>query len=259
MRWWLPVFLWAVAVGGGLAPVEAAAADGVVDRIVAVVNEDIITLYDIEMLLRPMAQNVKSQGLPAERERQTLGKLREEMLDNLINTKLTEQEVKRYKIAVTDEEVENHIRQVKQRRSLSDENLKAGLAQEGLNLEEYRKEVKLQIQRSKLVNREVRSKVVITQADIKDYYEKNKSKYGSGKQYYLWNLFVKLPPPPDPGGPTGGESTAAGGAGGGEPGPYPSRRWCVAPPMAPRASRGRSSACFVSRSSPLSCGMRSRA
>lgn len=198
MRWWLPVFLWAVAVGGGLAPVEAAAADGVVDRIVAVVNEDIITLYDIEMLLRPMAQNVKSQGLPPERERQTLGKLREEMLDNLINTKLTEQEVKRYKIAVTDEEVENHIRQVKQRRSLSDENLKAGLAQEGLTLEEYRKEVKLQIQRSKLVNREVRSKVVITQADIQDYYEKNKSKYGSGKQYYLWNLFVKLPPHPIP-------------------------------------------------------------
>lgn len=199
MRCWLPIFLWAVAAGGWLAPAEATAAEAaVVDRIVAVVNEDIITLYDIEMLMRPMAQDIKGQGLPPERERQTLARLREEMLDNLINTKLTEQEVKRYKIAVTDEEVENHIRQVKQRRSLTDENLKAGLAQEGLTLEEYRKEVKLQIQRSKLVNREVRSKVVITQADIKDYYEKNKSKYGSGRQYYLWNLFVKLPPKPIP-------------------------------------------------------------
>ena len=199
MRWWPAVFLWAVAVGGGLAPVEAAAAEAaVVDRIVAVVNEDIVTLYDIDMLLRPMAQDIQRQNLPPERERQTLARLREEILDNLINTKLTEQEVKRYKIAVTDEEIESHIRQVKQRRGLTDENLKAGLAQEGLTLEEYRKEVKLQIQRSKLVNREVRSKVVITQADIKDYYEKNKSKYGGGKQYYLWNLFVKLPPRPAP-------------------------------------------------------------
>jgi peptidyl-prolyl cis-trans isomerase SurA len=195
MNFWLSVFLWAVTVGSGLAPAEATAAEAaVVDRIVAVVNEDIVTQYDIETLLRPTIQSLKSQGLPPERERQTLSRLREEILDNLINTKLTEQEVKRYKIAVTDEEVENHIRQVKQRRSLTDENLKAGLAQEGLTLEEYRKEVKLQIQRSKLVNREVRSKVVITQADIKDYYEKNRSKYGGGKQYYLWNLFVKLPP-----------------------------------------------------------------
>jgi len=191
--------LWVAAAAAGAAPAEAAAAEAsVVDRIVAVVNEDIITVYDIDMIVRPMVQNIKTQGLSPERERQTLSKLREEMLDNLINAKLTEQEVKRYKIAVTDEEVENHIRQLKQRRSLSDEDLKAGLAQEGLTLEEYRKEVKLQIQRSKLVNREVRSRVVITQAEIKDYYEKNRSKYGGGKTYYLWNLFVKLPPNPVP-------------------------------------------------------------
>jgi peptidyl-prolyl cis-trans isomerase SurA len=191
--------LWVAAAAAGVAPAEAAAAEAsVVDRIVAVVNEDIITVYDIDMIVRPMVQNIKTQGLSPERERQTLSKLREEMLDNLINAKLTEQEVKRYKIAVTDEEVENHIRQLKQRRSLSDEDLKAGLAQEGLTLEEYRKEVKLQIQRSKLVNREVRSRVVITQAEIKDYYEKNRSKYGGGKTYYLWNLFVKLPPNPVP-------------------------------------------------------------
>jgi peptidyl-prolyl cis-trans isomerase SurA len=39
----------------------------------------------------------------------------------------------------------------------------------------------------------VRSKVVITEAEIKSYYEKNKAKYGGGTQYHLWNLFVRLP------------------------------------------------------------------
>ena len=67
------------------------------------------------------------------------------------------------------------------------------LTQEGMTLEEYRKEVRLQLQRTRLVNREVRSKVVITQDEIKKYYEKNKQKYGGSTQYYLWNLFVKLP------------------------------------------------------------------
>jgi peptidyl-prolyl cis-trans isomerase SurA len=49
------------------------------------------------------------------------------------------------------------------------------------------------LQRTKLVNREVRSKVVITEMEIKSYYEKNKAKYGGGTQYHLWNLFVRLP------------------------------------------------------------------
>lgn len=188
------LLLGALALGGLVVSPEAAAAEAaVVDRIVAVVNEDVITLYDIETLMRPLSQNIKAQRLPPEREMQAVAKLRDEMLSNLIDTKLTEQEVKRYNITVTEEEVENYIRQLKQRRSTTDEQLRALLAEQGMTLEDYRKEIKLQLQRTKLVNREVRSKVVITEADIKAYYEKNKAKYGGGTRYHLWNLFVKLP------------------------------------------------------------------
>ena len=89
-----------VAAVAWLSPAESAAAEAaVVDRIVAVVNEDIVTLYDIETLLRPMVQNMKKQGLPPERERQAIANLREELLNNLIEAKLTEQEIKRYNIS----------------------------------------------------------------------------------------------------------------------------------------------------------------
>jgi peptidyl-prolyl cis-trans isomerase SurA len=188
-------FLLAILTVALLTPSSAPAAQTeTVDRIVAVVNEDIITQYDVEQVLRPMIQNLRGQGLSAERERQAIARMRGDVLNNLIDGKITEQEVKRYKIAVTDEEVEAYIRQFKERRLLTDESLKAMLAQEGMTPEEYRKEIRLQLQRTRLVNREVRSKVVITQEDIKKYYEKNKQKYGGSTQYYLWNLFVKLPP-----------------------------------------------------------------
>jgi len=173
-----------------------AAEAAVVERIVAVVNEDVITLYDIETLMRPLVQNIRAQRLSPEREVQTVTRLRSEMLNNLVDTKLTEQEVKRYNITISEEEIENYIRQLKQRRSTTDEQLRGMLAEQGMTLEDYRKEVKLQLQRTKLVNREVRSKVVITEADIKAYFEKNKAKYGGGTQYHLWNLFVRLPPQP---------------------------------------------------------------
>jgi peptidyl-prolyl cis-trans isomerase SurA len=166
----------------------------VVDRIVAVVNEDIITQYDVENAIRPMLAGLKSQRLSPEQESQALARLRAEMLNNLIDIKLTEQEIKRYNITVSDEDVESHIREIQRRQSVTDEGLKGLLAEQGMSLEDYRKEVKTQLQRSKLVTREVRSKVVITQAEIKDYYEKNKARYGGGAQYHLWNLFVKLPP-----------------------------------------------------------------
>lgn len=184
-----------MALGGLVLPGLALGAEAaVVDRILAVVNEDVITQYDMDTLLRPLVQNIRSQQLPPERELQAVRQLRAEMLNNLIDTKLTEQEVKRYNINVTDEEVENYIQQLKQRRSTTDEQLRGFLAEQGMTLEDYRREVKLQLQRTKLVNREVRSKVVITEAEIRAYYEKNKAKYGGGTQYHLWNLFVKLPP-----------------------------------------------------------------
>lgn len=179
---------------GWSTPAPALAADAaVVDRIVAVVNEDVITLYDMENLLRPLVQNLKSQRLPPEREVQALAQLRAEMLNNLIDTKLTEQEVKRHKITISEEEIENYIRRVKERRATTDEQMRGILAEQGMTLEEYRNEVKLQLQRTKLVNREVRSKVVITEAEVKAYYEKNKAKYGGGTQYHLWNLFIRMP------------------------------------------------------------------
>jgi len=82
------LLLGALALGGLVVPPEAAAAEAaVVDRIVAVVNEDVITLYDIETLMRPLSQNIKAQRLPPEREMQAVAKLRDEMLSNLIDTK----------------------------------------------------------------------------------------------------------------------------------------------------------------------------
>ncbi len=181
---------------GGLAWPAAgyAAQAAIIDQIVAIVNEDIITRYDIETAMRPMAENIKAQRLSPELERQALAQARTEVFESLINNKLTEQEVKRYNIVIGEEEVDGYIRQIKQRRSMTDENLKAMLASQGFSMEDYRKEIKAQLQRSKLVNREVKSKVVVTQEDIKAYFEKNRAKYGGGKQYHLWNLLVKIPP-----------------------------------------------------------------
>lgn len=163
-----------------------------VDRIVAVVNNDVITLYDVNRAFRPFEENIKALNYPPEKERQTLFQVRKDILDHLINSKLADQEIKRYQITVSKDEIDNMIERFKESRSITDEQFREGLGQQGMTIEEYRTEVKEQILRAKLVNREVKAKIVITDEDIKAFYESNPEKYAGDKKYHLWNIFVRL-------------------------------------------------------------------
>lgn len=163
----------------------------VVDRIVAVVNSDIITLYDLNRAFRPYEANIKALQYPPDKERQTLFQVRSDILNQLIDSQLADQQIKREQITVTQKEIDTTIERMKEARSFTDEQLREGLAAQGITMEEYRKEIESQILRTKLVNREVKSKIVITKEDIKAYFDSHQEKYAGDKKYYLWNLFIK--------------------------------------------------------------------
>jgi peptidyl-prolyl cis-trans isomerase SurA len=186
---WVCMFF-STASGGSLLAQETE----VIDRIVAVVNADIITLYDLNRAFKPFEANIKALQYPPERERQTLFRVRSDVLNQLIDSQLADQQINRYQISVTQKEIDTTLERIKETRSFTDEQLREGLAAQGLTMEEYRHEIKSQILRTKLVNREVKSKIVITQEDIKAYYESHKDKYAGDKQYYLWNIFRKASP-----------------------------------------------------------------
>jgi peptidyl-prolyl cis-trans isomerase SurA len=175
-------------------PVSAQTDDTVlVDRIVAILNNEIITLYDLNAALKPYITNIKALGYSAERERETLFQVRRDLLDQLISRMLTDQEVKRLNIEISEIEIDRAIERIKESRSYTDEDLRNGLAQQGLTLEDYRKEIKEQILRTRVVNQEIKSKVVITSDDVKAYYDNHREKYAGEKKYKLWNLFYKIP------------------------------------------------------------------
>ena len=164
----------------------------VVDRIVAVVNNEIITLYELNRAFAPYVNKIKRLEYPPEKESQTLFQVRKDVLGQLIDGMLANQQVRRDKITVSQNEINNAIERVKESRQLTDEQVRQGLESQGMTMEEYRKEIEEQILRSKLVNREVKSKIVITKEDIKAYYESHREKYAEEKKYYLWNIYIKV-------------------------------------------------------------------
>jgi peptidyl-prolyl cis-trans isomerase SurA len=189
-----PYFLWGFVFSIGIFPFNGQAADAVVvDRIVAVVNDDLITLFDLNQNFRPYEANIKALGYAPERERETLFKLRTDLLNQLIERKLSDQVVKKNNIEVSEQEIDTALERLKDARSLTDDDLRAGLARQGLTLEEYRKNLKQQLLRNKLVNREIKSKIVITEDDINDYYDAHREKFAGELSYHLWNIFIRTP------------------------------------------------------------------
>ena len=114
------------------------------------------------------------------------------MLNQLIDHKLSIQQIDKYKLTVTEKEIDNALEHMKAARHYTDEDIRAGLAQQGLTMEDLRKELKDQLLRRKLVNLEVKSKIVVTQENIKSYFESHPEKYAGEKKYQLWNMYVSI-------------------------------------------------------------------
>ena len=177
----------------GFAFVSKAESAEVVDRIVAVVNDDIITLFELDRSFKPYEERVRNQGYSIDKEHKMLFKVREEILNQLIDQKLKDQEIKRFKINIDEKEIDQTIERIKETNYYTDEDLRDVLAKEGLTMEEYRDRIKETILRTKLVNLQVKSKIVITEEDISSYYENHPDKYGGKKKYHLYNIIIRLP------------------------------------------------------------------
>ncbi|MBA3037048.1 MAG: hypothetical protein FP814_11220 [Desulfobacterium sp.] len=164
----------------------------VVDRVVAVVNNDVITLNELTTAMNVYAEKIKSHGYPLEQERTMLFKLREDILDQLINQKLTDQEIAKYELTASDKEIDNTIERIKEAKFLTEEELRDLVAKDGLTFDEFRGKLKENILRSRLLDIKIKSKIVITKDDIKAYYESHKSDYMPKKKYHLLNIIKKV-------------------------------------------------------------------
>ena len=188
-RWALFAALASLVLPGG--DFHAEAQERVlVNRIVAEVNEDIITLYELNQAAAPYLRRVRTMGRPLSEERQMLYDVREKVLNQLIEHKLTDQEVRRYNISVSEEAIDNAMEGIKKRSLMTDQQLRDSLGEENMTIDEYRQQIKNQILRSRLVNRQVKSKIVITDEDIQAVYEQNPTSYGGQKLYRLRQIVV---------------------------------------------------------------------
>ena len=165
-----------------------------VDRILVVVNDDIILLSELEQVMSTLKASYNNRGVPPVEQERLLNGQRPKVLEKLIHDKLTDQQVARHKLQVDDNEVDATIQRIRDANKLSEEEFRRALELEGLSYETYRKQIKEQLLRSRLLNREVKSKIVITDTDVKQYYDKHIDRYTGSTKYELRHILLRLTP-----------------------------------------------------------------
>lgn len=165
----------------------------VVDRIVAIVNDDIVSLSEMNQIMVPYVAQARSMGYSEDREREVLHTLREEVINQLIDQKLANQEIKKSNISVDEKEIDAFVERLKASNQMTDEHLRAALASQGMTFEDYREKTKEQILRTKLINRKIKSRIIVTQDEINAYFEAHPEGFRGSTKLRISYILVKPP------------------------------------------------------------------
>jgi peptidyl-prolyl cis-trans isomerase SurA len=112
------------------------------------------------------------------------------ILEVLIDEKIAQAKIKELGIKVADRQVDNFLEKVKRDNQWTQEDLVAGLEKEGLSYEKYRERVRRDIERSQLIEYEVRSKIIIRDEAIQKYYEDHRGTFGVAEKVQLAGIFL---------------------------------------------------------------------
>ncbi len=157
-----------------LAPQYASAE--IIDRIVARVNNDIVTLHDVEQAAIPfLLQSGRNPAVlqnPSQRDR-----ILEEALEELVDRKLIVQEAKKIDYTISDDELEQWLNYTRQQQNLSEEQFAQVIEQYGMSYKDYREMVRQNLLKVRMIKIKVGSQVTITEDDINARY---REKYGDG-------------------------------------------------------------------------------
>lgn len=172
--------------------VAGAARAELVDRIAAIVNTEVVTLSEVEKRAAPELAKAELDAKPADRAQKRAAVMKR-TLDQLIDEKLVDNELRELKVAVTDKDVDAAVDEVKKSYNLNDQQLAEAVSKEGYTLAEYRETMRKQIGRYKLINEKVRKSVKVSEADVQSEYDRMTRSEGEDYEVHVRHILIAVP------------------------------------------------------------------
>ena len=163
------------------------AAEQLVEGIAAQVGDEIVLASEVMEISRGVEERMRAAGAPPAE----IFKMRRDALERLIDNKLLSSVVERLELSADREEVDGAIAAIAGENGLSLEQLLTSVTSHGLSVEEYRAKIKGEIERGKVVNAMVRSRVSLSEEEVRALYEERFGDQPSGgEEVYVRHIVV---------------------------------------------------------------------
>ncbi|HEX2791225.1 MAG TPA: peptidylprolyl isomerase [Steroidobacteraceae bacterium] len=185
---WL-VLLGLVAAPGAPAAKELSTKGVLLDKVVAVVNDGVVLQSELDIETREIEARLQTQhvALPPETV------LRQQVLDRLVVEEIQQQHADKAGIKITDEQVNAAMEDIAKRQNLRLEQLPEKLAADGIDYPQYRIELKREIARQILRQRDVVQRIVVTPRELDQYLEHQKRTASAANEYNVAHILIAVP------------------------------------------------------------------
>ena len=140
-----------------------------VDRVVAVVNGELVTLFELNEKLDKMLS--QAQGISISQNDPEYVELQRRVLDSMINDILITQAAAKLKITVSETEIATKINEIKKQNGMNEEQFRKQLAQEGLTRQEFEKGLETEAIKHQLLGYMVNKRILVTDEELRQYYD----------------------------------------------------------------------------------------
>ena len=183
---------WGLGVVSIFFLLETVHAAVLLDRVVAVVNKEVITWSDLYKMMESEASE-RLKTVSEEERRKVFQENEAAFLDKLIDMRLQVQEAGRLGISVSAADVNEAIENIKKKYSLTDVALDESLKKEGLTLAEYKKRLSEQILIGQFINQQIRNKIMVSEEDVKKYIKAHKESFAEEESFRLRQILFRKP------------------------------------------------------------------
>ncbi|MGE0225931.1 MAG: peptidylprolyl isomerase [Acetobacteraceae bacterium] len=159
------------------------------DRIVAIVNKDVISTSDVNNRTRLF---VMSTGLPA--SSQVIDRLKPQIVRQLIDERLRMQEAQRRKIVVPDQQIAAAIREIEARNGLPAGALRARLSGDGISQRTLVSQIRTQLAWTLVLREQLGERVQVTDSEIAEYQALQAQQIGR-PEYRVGEIFIPIDDP----------------------------------------------------------------
>jgi len=159
------------------------------DAIIAVVNDELITLKDLKDYAKSTYVSLIAEGLSEEQLQAIMSDMETDGINKLIEDKLILSKANKIGLEVREALVDERIAEMKQKYG-SEQNLMDALIKNGSTLTDLKTKIRDQMKIKFVIDREVRSKIYVNPQEVTEYYEKNKSQFNEDDRISLESIFI---------------------------------------------------------------------